>query len=88
MPQQYHKISHGVIPQLERLDRAEQRVREINRDSDLPFSFAITNTSPVTQPIPFVLITFLPSNRITARAGEIAGSLKTELPRQQSMRSI
>ena len=38
----YKKISHGVIPTLERLDRAKDKVNAVNEDVDLPFSFAIT----------------------------------------------
>jgi hypothetical protein len=39
---EYEKISHGVIPKLERLQHAQVAVRDLNRDVDLPFSFAIT----------------------------------------------
>lgn len=39
----YTRISHGVIPQLERLQHAIQEVRTVNRAVDLPFSFAITS---------------------------------------------
>ncbi|HYX29475.1 MAG TPA: heme peroxidase family protein [Pyrinomonadaceae bacterium] len=38
----YEKISHGVIPKLERLHQAINEVGALNRDIDLPFSFAIT----------------------------------------------
>jgi heme peroxidase len=37
------RISHGIIPPLERLDRAVEEVRDLNSDVDLPFSFAITS---------------------------------------------
>lgn len=40
---EYKKISHGVIPTRERLEKAETTVRNLNRDLDLPFSFAITS---------------------------------------------
>ena len=40
---EYEKISHGVIPQRERLERAEVAVRNLNREVSLPFSFAITS---------------------------------------------
>lgn len=40
---EYKKISHGVIPTLERLEKAEKTVSDLNRDADLPFSFAITS---------------------------------------------
>ena len=43
MPEPYKKISHGVIPQLERLQQAVEGVRDLNADVDLPFSFAITS---------------------------------------------
>jgi hypothetical protein len=39
----YKRISHGVIPTRERLNRAVLAVREVNRNADLPFSFAITS---------------------------------------------
>jgi heme peroxidase len=42
---EYKKISHGVIPTLERLEKAETTVRNLNRDVDLPFSFAITSST-------------------------------------------
>lgn len=42
---EYKKISHGVIPTLERLEKAENRVRDLNREVDLPFSFAITSST-------------------------------------------
>ncbi len=42
MREPYKTISHGVIPPLERLKQAEDDVRDLNRDVDLPFSFAIT----------------------------------------------
>jgi len=40
---EYEKISHGVIPKVERLEQAQVAVRDLNRDVDLPFSFAITS---------------------------------------------
>lgn len=40
---EYKKVSHGVIPTLERLEQAADTVRDLNRDVDLPFSFAITS---------------------------------------------
>src|SRR4051812_32751585 len=43
MAERYSKISHGVIPQLERLRRAIDVVTDVNGDVDLPFSFAITS---------------------------------------------
>ncbi len=43
MSDPYKKISHGVIPVRERLTRAEHAVRDVNRNADLPFSFAITS---------------------------------------------
>ena len=39
----YKKISHGVIPTLERVHRVIDRVRDINTDADLPFSLAIAS---------------------------------------------
>jgi heme peroxidase len=43
----YQKISHGVIPTLERLNHAKEQVNSLNEDVDLPFSFAITGgTTP------------------------------------------
>src|SRR6185369_10263509 len=45
MREPYQKISHGVIPTLERLQKAEATVRDLNGDVDLPFSFAITGTT-------------------------------------------
>lgn len=42
MREPYKTISHGIIPPLERLKQAENEVRDLNRDVDLPFSFAIT----------------------------------------------
>jgi len=45
MEKSYQRISHGVIPTLERLVRAEDTVRNLNRDVDLPFSFAITGST-------------------------------------------
>ena len=39
----YKKISHGVIPTLERVIRVVDRVKEINVDADLPFSLAIAS---------------------------------------------
>ena len=45
MEKSYQRISHGVIPTLERLVRAEDTVRSLNRDVDLPFSFAITGST-------------------------------------------
>lgn len=43
MSEPYKKISHGVIPTLERLKLAINTVGDLNRDVDLPFSFAITS---------------------------------------------
>lgn len=43
MAERFAKISHGVIPQLERLHEAIDVVSDLNRDVDLPFSFAITS---------------------------------------------
>ena len=43
MTEPYQKISHGVIPTLERLNQVINRVGALNRDVDLPFSFAITS---------------------------------------------
>jgi hypothetical protein len=43
MSERYEKISHGMIPTLERLEKAEEKVRDLNREADLPFSFAITS---------------------------------------------
>jgi hypothetical protein len=45
MEKSYKRISHGVIPTLERLVLAEDTVRNLNRDVDLPFSFAITSST-------------------------------------------
>ena len=42
---EYDKISHGVKPNLERLQHAQVAVRDLNRDVDLPFSFAITSST-------------------------------------------
>src|SRR5215813_429252 len=39
----YNKISHGVIPMRERLEEASNQVNAVNRQADLPFSFAITS---------------------------------------------
>ena len=47
MSDPYKKISHGVIPTLERLNHARDEVNSLNEDVDLPFSFAITGgTTP------------------------------------------
>src|SRR6267378_483089 len=43
MREPYKTISHGVIPTLERLNLAINRVGALNSDVDLPFSFAITS---------------------------------------------
>ena len=43
MSEPYKKISHGVIPTLERLNQVINEVGALNRDVDLPFSFAITS---------------------------------------------
>jgi hypothetical protein len=43
MSKRFEKISHGVIPQLERLHQAQDTVTDVNHDVDLPFSFAITS---------------------------------------------
>lgn len=43
MSEPYNKISHGVIPTLERLNLAIDTVGDLNSDVDLPFSFAITS---------------------------------------------
>src|ERR1051325_8473180 len=43
MSEPYNKISHGVIPTLERLNLAISTVGDLNSDVDLPFSFAITS---------------------------------------------
>jgi hypothetical protein len=45
MGERYKRISHGVIPTLERLDHARTTVSDLNRDVDLPFSFAITSAT-------------------------------------------
>ena len=45
MTEPYQKISHGVIPVLNRITQAKNTVSELNRDVDLPFSFAITSTT-------------------------------------------
>jgi hypothetical protein len=45
MREPYQKISHGVIPTLERLEKAEATVRDLNGEVDLPFSFAITSST-------------------------------------------
>ena len=43
MTDPYKKISHGVIPTLERVNRAVNQVRDVNSEADLPFSIAITS---------------------------------------------
>src|SRR6266849_3526662 len=43
MQEPYKKISHGVIPKLERLKQAIDEVGALNSEVDLPFSFAITS---------------------------------------------
>ncbi|HXI74028.1 MAG TPA: heme peroxidase family protein [Pyrinomonadaceae bacterium] len=43
MREPYKKISHGVIPTLERLNLATNKVGALNSEVDLPFSFAITS---------------------------------------------
>jgi heme peroxidase len=43
MREPYKKITHGVIPMLERVNRAVAQVGVINADADLPFSIAITS---------------------------------------------
>jgi hypothetical protein len=45
MKDPYKTISHGVIPTLERLDQAKAKVKDLNEEADLPFSFAITGTT-------------------------------------------
>lgn len=39
----YNRISHGVIPPLERVSRAVNQVSDVNSEADLPFSMAITS---------------------------------------------
>src|SRR5437879_5849087 len=36
------RISHGIIPPLETLERAARNVRQLNDSTNLPFSFAVT----------------------------------------------
>jgi hypothetical protein len=43
MREPYTKISHGVIPKLERLNQAIEEVGALNSEVDLPFAFAITS---------------------------------------------
>ncbi|MFN2578863.1 MAG: heme peroxidase family protein [Pyrinomonadaceae bacterium] len=43
MSEPYKKISHGVIPTLDRLVQVQAAVRKLNDRVDLPFSFAITS---------------------------------------------
>ncbi len=43
MREPYKTISHGVIPKLERLRQAINAVSDLNREVNLPFSFAITS---------------------------------------------
>lgn len=42
MPPKY-SISHGVKPTLEKLNRAIKKVKDVNEESNLPFSFAIAS---------------------------------------------
>jgi Animal haem peroxidase len=45
MREPHQTISHGVIPTLERLEKAQATVRDLNGEVDLPFSFAITSST-------------------------------------------
>src|SRR5437660_7862736 len=38
------RISHGIIPPLETLDRADKSLRQLNDKINLPFSFAVAAT--------------------------------------------
>src|SRR3954471_1522398 len=54
--------------------------------ANIAAGIAINNTSPVNQPILFVLINFLPSNQeITARAGDRRHSQRLQAETEESL---